>query len=146
MTMKTKRRLKSLLKYLVLACFLVLTMFPFVWMLLTSLKGSQGEIYAFPVRYLPNPASAVNYVAMLWKGNFGRYMLNSFFSSAVAATCAVFIAILASYVISRFHFRFKNVLLLFFLVTQMTAAEQCVLKSAEQFHRFSCAHLCGRSY
>lgn len=27
MTMKTKRRLKSLLKYLVLACFLVLTMF-----------------------------------------------------------------------------------------------------------------------
>ena len=46
-------------------------------------------------------------------------MLNSFFSSAVAATCAVFIAILASYVISRFHFRFKNVLLLFFLVTQM---------------------------
>ncbi len=98
MTMKTKRRLKSLLKYLVLACFLVLTMFLFVWMLLTSLKGSQGEIYAFPVRYLPNPASAVNYVAMLWKGNFGRYMLNSFFSSAVAATCAVFIAILASYV------------------------------------------------
>lgn len=52
MTMKNKRRLKSLLKYFVLACFLVLTMFPFVWMLLTSLKGSQGEIYAFPVRYL----------------------------------------------------------------------------------------------
>ena len=76
---------------MVLACFLVLTMFPFVWMLLTSLKGSQGEIYAFPVRYLPNPASAVNYVAMLWKGNFGRYMLNSFFSSAVAAI-TVFIA------------------------------------------------------
>ena len=119
MTMKNKRRLKSLLKYFVLTCFLVLTMFPFVWMLLTSLKGSQGEIYAFPVRYMPNPASAVNYVAMLWKGNFGRYMLNSFFSSAAAVTCAVFIAILASYVISRFHFRFKNVLLLFFLVTQM---------------------------
>lgn len=78
MTMKNKRRLKSLLKYFVLTCFLVLTMFPFVWMLLTSLKGSQGEIYAFPVRYMPNPASAVNYVAMLWKGNFGRYMLNSF--------------------------------------------------------------------
>ena len=47
MTMKTKRRLKSLLKYLVLACFLVLTMFPFVWMLLTSLKGSQGKSMRF---------------------------------------------------------------------------------------------------
>lgn len=107
------------MKYAVLAVFLILVMFPFVWMLLTSLKGSQGEIYAFPVKYLPDPPSAVNYVAMLWKGNFGKYMLNSFFSSTVAATCAVFIAILASYVISRFHFRFKNVLLLFFLITQM---------------------------
>jgi len=119
MTYKGKKRLKLLLKIMVLACFLGLTMFPFVWMLLTSLKGTQGEIYAFPVKYLPDPVSMVNYVAMLWKGNFGRYMVNSLFTSAIAGFGAVFIAILASYVISRFHFRFKNVLLLFFLVTQM---------------------------
>lgn len=114
-----KKRIWHVFKFIVLLSFLVLTMFPFVWMLLTSLKGSQGEIYAFPVRYLPNPVSFINYISMLWKGNFGRYMLNSFFTSSVAATLSVFIAILASYVISRFRFRFKNVLLLFFLVTQM---------------------------
>lgn len=119
MTIKQMRTLKTIFKFVVLGGFLVLTLFPFVWMLLTSLKGSQGEIYAFPVKYLPDPASAVNYVAMLWKGNFSRYMLNSLIVSSVAATCAVFISILASYVISRFRFRFKNVLLLFFLVTQM---------------------------
>ncbi|MDO5408639.1 MAG: carbohydrate ABC transporter permease [Eubacteriales bacterium] len=119
MNYKTKRRIEQVLKYIVLAAFLILVMFPFVWMLLTSLKGTQGEIYAFPVQYLPKPVSFVNYEAMLWKGNFGKYMLNSFFSSTVAATLAVFVAILASYVISRFRFRFKNVLLLFFLITQM---------------------------
>ena len=59
MTMKTKRRLKSLLKYLVLACFLVLTMFPFVWMLLTSLKGSQGEIYALSLIHISEPTRRV---------------------------------------------------------------------------------------
>lgn len=119
MTIKNKKRLKTALKFIVLAGFLVLTLFPFVWMLLTSLKGSQGEIYAFPVRYLPDKATLVNYISMLWKGNFGRYMLNSLLVSTIAATGAVFVAILASYVISRFRFRFKNVLLLFFLVTQM---------------------------
>lgn len=119
MTRKQKKVCGIVLKTIILGIFLIVTLFPFVWMLLTSLKGSQGEIYAFPVQYLPNPPSAVNYVAMLWKGNFGKYLLNSLFTSTVAATCAVFIAILASYVISRFRFRFKNVILLFFLVTQM---------------------------
>lgn len=119
MTAMSKKRIWKIFKFLILAGFLVLTMFPFVWMLLTSLKGSQGEIYEFPVKYLPDPVSFVNYASMLWKGNFARYLLNSFLASMAAAACAVFISILASYVISRFRFRFKNVLLLFFLVTQM---------------------------
>ena len=103
MTAKHKRSIYSVLKFIVLALFLVIVMFPFVWMLLTSLKGSQGEIYAFPVKYLPNPVSFVNYASMLWKGSFGTYMLNSLFVSAIAATCAVLIAVLSAYVISRFH-------------------------------------------
>lgn len=119
MTRKQKKIVGGVLKFVILAIFLVLVMFPFVWMLLTSLKGTQGEIYAFPVQYLPKPATLVNYVEMLWKGNFAKYMLNSLFSSAVAATCSVLIAILASYVLSRFRFRFKNAILLFFLITQM---------------------------
>lgn len=119
MTAKTKRKLGIAAKVIILAFFLIIIMFPFVWMLLTSLKGSQGEIYAFPVKYLPNPVSLVNYVEMLWKGNFARYMMNSLFTSSMAAVCSVFIAILASYVISRFRFRFKSALLLFFLITQM---------------------------
>lgn len=119
MTRKQKKIVGKVFKAVVLAIFMILVMFPFVWMLLTSLKGSQGEIYAFPVQYLPEKVSFVNYEAMLWKGSFGKYMLNSLFSSAVAGTCAVFIAILASYVLSRFRFRFKNAILLFFLITQM---------------------------
>lgn len=119
MTRKQKKVIGGVFKAVILGLFMVIVMFPFVWMLLTSLKGTQGEIYAFPVQYLPNPPSLVNYAAMLWKGNFGRYMLNSLFASAIAGTCAVFIAILASYVLSRFRFRFKNAILLFFLITQM---------------------------
>lgn len=119
MTRKQKKLTGKIFKVIVLSLFMIIVMFPFVWMLLTSLKGTQGEIYAFPVQYLPDPPSLVNYVAMLWKGNFAKYMLNSLFSSTAAATCAVIIAILASYVLSRFHFRFKKSILLFFLITQM---------------------------
>lgn len=116
---KTKKRLGKTLKYLALLFHLILVLFPFVWMLLTSLKGSQGEIYAFPVTYLPKEPSFVNYASMLWKGNFGRYMVNSLIVSITPAVVAVFIGTLAGYVLSRYKFRMKTPLLLFFLVTQM---------------------------
>lgn len=119
MKRKTKQFTGKAIKYIVLAIFLILVLFPFVWMLLTSLKGSQGEIYAFPVTYLPKSPSLINYISMIWKGNFGRYMLNSLGVSVTAAVCSVFIGILAGYVLSRFKFRLKTPLLLFFLITQM---------------------------
>ena len=55
---------------------------------------------------------------MLWKGISAGICLTPFLLGSGSHLCGVY-AILASYVISRFHFRFKNVLLLFFLVTQM---------------------------
>jgi len=140
---KKRQRLLAAAKYVVLTVFLLYTLFPFVWMLLTSLKGTQGEIYAFPVKYLPHPATLVNYASMLWKGNFGRYILNSLLVSAASATCSVLIAILASYTISRFRFRGKAVILLFFLITQMIPM---FIMLAPLHQMLSHAHMLNRLY
>ena len=119
MDRKYSKFILDFFKYGVLLLFLVIVMFPFFWMLVTSLKGSQAEIYAFPVQYLPQKPSLVNYISMLWKGNFGRYMSNSLLVSTVAATFASMIGIGAGYILSRFKFRLKSPLLLFYLITQM---------------------------
>lgn len=119
MDRKYSKLILDFFKYGVLLLFLVIVMFPFFWMLVTSLKGSQAEIYAFPVQYLPQKPSLVNYISMLWKGNFGRYMSNSLLVSTVAATFASMIGIGAGYILSRFKFRLKSPLLLFYLITQM---------------------------
>ncbi len=119
MDRKYSKFILDFFKYGVLLLFLVIVMFPFFWMLVTSLKGSQAEIYAFPVHYLPQKPSLVNYISMLWKGNFGRYMSNSLLVSTVAATFASMIGIGAGYILSRFKFRLKSPLLLFYLITQM---------------------------
>ncbi len=116
---KSKRVIGKTIKYIALILFLIVEIFPFIWMLLTSLKGTQGEIYAFPVTYLSKTPSLVNYISMLWKANFGHYMLNSLTVSGTAAICSVFIGILAGYVLSRFKFKLKTPLMMFFLITQM---------------------------
>ncbi len=117
-----KRQLGKTAKSVVLAIYLLFTIFPFVWMLLTSFKGSQSEIYAFPVTYLPQNPSLKNYISILVKGSFGRYMINSAIVSAFAAVIAEIIGIMAAYVLSRFRFRGKKLIMIFFLATQMIPA------------------------
>ena len=117
-----KRQLGKTAKSVVLAIYLLFTIFPFVWMLLTSFKGSQSEIYAFPVTYLPQNPSLKNYISILVKGSFGRYMINSAIVSAFAAGDGEIIGIMAAYVLSRFRFRGKKLIMIFFLATQMIPA------------------------
>lgn len=116
---KGKNAIRKSFKFIILSIFLICVLFPFIWMLLTSLKGSQGEIYAFPVSYFPKAPALTNYISMIWKGNFGRYMINSIMVSVTAAVCSVVIGIMAGYVLSRFKFKLKIPLLMFFLITQM---------------------------
>lgn len=117
--MKLRKQLQKIPKTVFLAIYLILVMFPFYWMLNTSLKASMTELYSFPVTYLPESPSLANYVEILWKGNFLTYIRNSFLYSSIASVIAVAIGLCAAYVLSRFEFPGKRALLIFFLVTQM---------------------------
>ena len=116
---RTKRNMTKSVKGIFLILYLTIVMFPFYWMLNTSLKSSMTDIYAFPVTYWPEQPSLVNYLEILWKGNFTTYVRNSFFYSMIASVAAVIVGLCASYVLSRFKFRGKKAVLIFFLVTQM---------------------------
>lgn len=109
----------KVLKFIFLALFLVVVLFPFYWMVVTSLKASQSEIYEYPIRYWPAHPSLVNYINVIARENFGRYFMNSMFVSVLAGVFAVSIGTFASYVIARFKFFARGPLLFFFLFTQM---------------------------
>ena len=53
------------------------------------------DIYAFPVTYWPEQPSLVNYLEILWKGNFTTYVRNSFFYSMIASVAAVIVGLCA---------------------------------------------------
>lgn len=111
--------LGSVGKALFLFVFMVIILFPFYWMVITSLKPSQADIYAYPIQYWPTSPSMINYQTILSKEYFGRYFMNSLIVSVSAGCCAVFIGMFAAYVIARYQFRGRNALLFFFLFTQM---------------------------
>ncbi|SDR74490.1 multiple sugar transport system permease protein [Friedmanniella luteola] len=109
------------LQVALLGLWLVITLFPLYWIVVTSFKDP-GTIAAFPLRYLPSPWSLANYTSLFQNSSFGTYMGNSLLVSVVAAAVATLISLLSAYTLARFEFRAKGALLMAFLVTQMIPA------------------------
>lgn len=104
-----------------LGFWLVITLFPLYWIMLTSFKPA-SQIAEYPVRYWPREFSMENYLALFQKSQFSAYLLNSVIVASSAGAVATVIALLSAYVLSRFHFRGKGAVMMAFLVTQMIPA------------------------
>ncbi len=93
--------------FMVLVC--LFSLFPFVWMITTSLKPL-GEIHAIPPRMLPKNATLESYGNVFTKSNIPRYFINSTIISTGSTVIALAFAVLAGYGFSRFRFKGKGLL------------------------------------
>ena len=116
-----KKAVLTAAKYILLALFFIFTVFPFFWLLVSSLKGSK-ELYEFPVHYLPRQATLNNYREVIQMGNFGLYTLNSLIIALTASCIVVLIAGMSSYILSRMEFKSKPIVFMVFMMTQMLPA------------------------
>ena len=113
-----ERRMDAVLSYGLLLLSVVFAIFPFVFMLSTSLK-SEAEALSLPVTWIPKQFTLQAYSEMWTLKPFGSYFLNSIVVSGVTALLSTIVGALAGYGFSRFHFRGRTSLLAFFLATQM---------------------------
>ncbi len=104
-----------------LSLWLLITIFPLYWILVSSFK-SPADIASYPVQYLPLEPTLQNYISLFASSTFGQNMLSSLVVATVAGLIATAIATLSAYVLSRFTFRGRGVVVLAFLVTQMIPA------------------------
>ena len=99
---------------------LIVLLFPLYWTLVTSLKTEQ-EIFQIPPTLWPNVLNTKSYTAQLDHGDFNMFRSfgNSLLISLGATVISVVLAVPASYGIAKYKFRFREGVLLTFLVTQM---------------------------
>lgn len=109
---------RSIKLYIPLTFFLAFTLLPIFWMAVTSIKSS-SEIFDVPIRYLPSEPTLKHFGDVWTITRFPRYFINSILVAGTAACGTVFASILGGYAFSRYRFRFKNTILIFFLITQM---------------------------
>lgn len=113
------RRLASrALLYLLLAAGAAAMLFPFAWMISTSLKPDLA-VFATPPQLIPRPFQPSNYSRVASVFPVWRFLLNSTIVAAVSTTLQVTTSAMAAYAFARFRFRGSNVLFMVYLATLM---------------------------
>lgn len=100
----------------------VMMVFPFLWMVLTSLK-TKSESISMPPKFFPDVAQWQNFSEIFTILPFGQYYLNTFISTAVIALGQVFLSAMAAYAFARIEFPFKKTLFILMLSVLMVPGQ-----------------------
>lgn len=119
---RRRRRIVSALKYTVLILVSLLLLFPFYWMVITSLKDST-QIFVFPPELFPKKLQFENFKELFNHMKFFRYMWNSLLVSGVNSLCIVLISGITAYAFAKLKFAGRDVIFLFFLAGLMIPVE-----------------------
>lgn len=104
--------------YLALGVISLFLVFPFIWMVSTSLK-TRAEMFAPVPTFFPRAVTFDNYLSMWNEYKFYNYFRNSLIVSSGTTVISLLFATFLAYGISRFRFRGRIVIYDLMILTQM---------------------------
>lgn len=123
-----KRKLFLFIKYLFLCMMSVVSLYPIYFAFISSFKTAT-EIMASNFA-LPEHFGIENYIRA-WKiGNMGIYFINSLFLTLSSMALLIVVGALAAYVLSRFNFKFREILFTFFVAGLMIPMQSTIIPLA----------------
>jgi len=124
---RTHKRIQRTLVYLLLTFWAVVVLFPFYWMLLTSVK-SYGSYNAehIPAFFTLTPTMQ-NYADAFTAVPLGKYLLNTVFFTTVTTATMLIVIILSAFAFARLQFRGKQLTFTLFLSLMMIPNELVVI-------------------
>lgn len=99
----------KLLRGLLLLVVIIIAVFPFMWMLISSFKINR-EVSAMPFRFFPSVWVTTNYVTLLESGEIAHSMMTTFAGAVVITIATLIVNSLAGYGFARIDFPFKGLL------------------------------------
>lgn len=107
----------KIMKYLVLTAVSLFTAFPFIWMLISSLK-TKAEVMDVS-SFLPAVPQWSNFTTILFDSPIPTYILNSFLVSVVIVALQLITGAMITYAMVFLEFKGRNVLFVIVMATYM---------------------------
>ena len=122
-----RKALKKIPFYIVLFFIALYTLFPFYWVIRSSITP-EGELFVTPVRYIPLHPTLQNFRDVLSSGDFQQALINSTIVAGTVTLISLAIGSLAGYALGRFRFRGRAAAL--YLLLAMTIFPQIAILGA----------------
>ena len=124
---RTRKLVMNIITYVLLSVWAVMVLFPFYWMVLTSVKGYGAYNSEWiPQLYTLSP-TLQNYVDAFTAVPLGGYFTNTVIFTVITTALMLIVTVLAAFAFSRLHFRGKELAFTLFLSLMMIPTELVVI-------------------
>lgn len=124
---RTQKKVMNVFTYLLLVFWALIVLFPFYWMILTSVKSYGAYNSEYIPRFFTLSPTLQNYVDAFTQVSLGRYLLNTAVFTVITTVMMLVIITLAAFAFARLDFRGKNITFVLFLSLMMIPNELVVI-------------------
>ena len=124
---KKSASLSRVLIYVFLAIWAVIVLFPFYWMVLTSLKSFASYNSEYIPRFFTTEPTLQNYADAFTTVPLGRYFLNTLIFTVATTGLMMLVIVPASFAFARLEFRGRNAVFALFLSLMMIPTELVII-------------------
>lgn len=139
---KAKSLVFPILMIIFMAAFTYILLYPVIYMLSNALKTSIDYIDP-TVQWVPKGFTFQNFKDAFIAMNYGKSLLNTFTFEIISALLSVFFCAIYAYGLSRFNFRFKNILILVLMIIIMVPDVMLLIPRIENFRRLDFLGILG---
>lgn len=130
-----KGNLSAVLFYVFLTLFVLVSIFPLIWIFKMSII-TRGELFQSPPTLLPASPTGSEYAQILGDSAFQQALINSVIISGVTTVICLFFGSIAAYAIARLRFGFKGIIMTLILAISFFPGVAIIAPLFIQFSAF----------
>ncbi len=124
---RARKRARNIVVYALLTLWGVVVLFPFYWMILTSVKSYGAYNSEYIPKFFTLSPTLQNYVDAFTTVSLGRYLLNTLIFTVATTGIMLVVITLAAYAFAKLRFKGKNLVFTLFLSLMMIPNELVVI-------------------
>jgi ABC-type glycerol-3-phosphate transport system permease component len=130
-----KGALNAVLFYVFLTLFVLVSIFPLIWIFKMSII-TRSELFQSPPTLLPTTTNGSEYVQIFGDAAFQQALINSVIISGVTTVICLFFGSIAAYAIARLRFGFKGIIMTLILAISFFPGVAIIAPLFIQFSAF----------
>ncbi len=124
---KAKAVTKNTVVYILLGLWALMVLFPFYWMVLTSVKSYGSYNAEYIPKFFTLSPTLQNYIDAFTTVDLGQYFLNTIIFTVATTAIMIVVIVPAAFAFSRLEFRGKNLVFGLFLSLMMIPNELVII-------------------